>query len=71
MKIKRNAHHTIYLVHNCDLLPPVYIVDRIYSWRIKFKVMRCRYFINNSEPYSPWKKIVEYKNQESKRKTDM
>ena len=28
IQIKVNAHHTIYLVHNCDGLPPVYIVDR-------------------------------------------
>ena len=28
MKIKGYEHHAIYLVQNCDLLPPVYIVDR-------------------------------------------
>ena len=27
IQIKGNAHHTIHLVHNCDGLPPVYIVD--------------------------------------------
>ena len=27
IQIKGNAHHTIYLVYNYDLLPPIYIVD--------------------------------------------
>ena len=27
IQIKVNTHHTIYLVQNCDGLPPVYIVE--------------------------------------------
>ena len=27
MKVNGNTHHAIYLVHNFDGLPPVYIVD--------------------------------------------
>ena len=46
-----------------------------FSSRIKLQGVGCRYLIDNSEPYYPWNKIVEcknqYKNQESKRGTYM